>query len=71
MKEFYRWAFLNTGDVDPTDELELDEYVGNFEEYTGHKIEPGYGNAKALRLTLEKVDMVHRPLIWYLVSYLL
>jgi hypothetical protein len=51
--------------------LELEEYVDKFEEYTGHKFEPGYSNAKSLRLTLDKVDMVHRPLVWYLVSYLI
>jgi hypothetical protein len=68
LKEFYRWAFLNTGVANPTDELELEEYVQKFEEYTGHKLEPGYGKARAIRLTLDKVDMVHRPLVWYLVS---
>jgi hypothetical protein len=68
MKEFYRWSFLNTGVVNPTNDLELEEYVEKFEEYTGHKFEPGYGNATAIRLTLDKVDMVHRSLAWYLVN---
>jgi hypothetical protein len=69
LKEFYKWSFLNTGVANnPTDELELEEYVQMFEEYTGHKLEPGYGKARAIRLTLDKVDMVHRPLVWYLVS---
>jgi hypothetical protein len=68
LKEFYRWAFLNTGVANPTDDWELEEYVQKFEEYTGHKLEPGYGKASAIRLTLDKVDMVHRPLVWYLVS---
>ena len=68
LKEFYRWAFLNTRIVDPSNEKELEEYVEKFEDYTGHKLEPGYGNAKAIRLTLDKVHMVHRPVAWYLVN---
>jgi hypothetical protein len=68
VKEFYRWAFLNTGVFDPIDEVELEEYVKKFEECSGRKIEPGLGSAKCLRLTLDKVDMAHRSLAWYLVS---
>lgn len=69
VKEFYRWAFLNTSAVDPADEIELEENVEKFEEYTGHKLEPGYGKAKSLRLTLDKVDMIHRSLAWYLIVF--
>jgi hypothetical protein len=69
VKEFYRWAFLDTGDYDATDDEELDEYVRKYEETHGLKIEPGYGNAKCLRLTLDPVDMVHRSLAWYLVIH--
>ena len=68
LKEFYRWSLLNTGVANPTDDLELEGYVQKFEEYTGHKLEPGYGKARPIRLTLDKVDMVHRPLAWYLVN---
>jgi hypothetical protein len=72
LKEFYRWSFLNKGAgvANPTNDvdLELEEYVQKFEEYTGHKLEPGYGKARPIRLTFDKVDMVHRPLVWYLVS---
>ncbi|KAK2470050.1 hypothetical protein H9L39_18198 [Fusarium oxysporum f. sp. albedinis] len=32
----------------------------------GRKLEPGRGNAKCLRLTLDKVEMLHRSLTWYL-----
>jgi hypothetical protein len=69
LKEFYRWSFLDTGVANPRDDLELEEYVQKFEEYSGHKLEPGYGSARAIRLTLDKVDMVHRPLVWYLVRF--
>jgi hypothetical protein len=68
VKEFYRWAFFNTGVYDPIDDLELDEYVTKFETTHNWKLEPGYGNATCLRLTLDPVDMVHRSLLWYSVS---
>jgi hypothetical protein len=68
VKEFFRWAFLNTGVPNTVDDEELDEYVVEMEKLLGRKIEPGRGNAKCLRLTLEKVDMLHRSLTWYLVS---
>jgi hypothetical protein len=66
VKEFYRWAFLNTRVYDPIDEEELEEYVEKFEETHGWKLEPGFGNANCLRLTLGQVNMVHRSLacIW-------
>lgn len=68
VKEFFRWAFLDTGVPNAGDDEELDEYVGEMEKLLGRRIGPGRGNAKCLRLTLEKVGMLHRSLIWYLVS---
>jgi hypothetical protein len=59
---------LNTGVFDARDEAELEEYVQKFEERAGWKIEPGLGSAKCLRLTLDKVEMAHRSLVWYMVS---
>lgn len=50
------------------EEMELEEYVDMFEEYSGLKIQPGSGSAECLRLTLDPVNMVHRSLAWYLVS---
>ena len=67
VKDFFRWAFLNTGDPDPEHEEELEEYTSKLEEMLGRKLEPGHGNAKCLRLTLDKVEMLHRSLLWYLV----
>lgn len=66
-KDFFRWAFLNTGDPDPENDQELEEYASEMEKLLGRKFEPGRGNAKCLRLTLDKVEMLHRSLTWYLV----
>ncbi|KAJ4243208.1 hypothetical protein NW764_016602 [Fusarium oxysporum] len=68
VKDFFRWAFLNTGDHDSTYDEELEEYTQEIEKLLGKKLEPGRGNAKCLRLTLEKVEMLHRSLTWYLVG---
>ncbi|KAI9752043.1 MAG: hypothetical protein M4579_005771 [Chaenotheca gracillima] len=69
VKEFYRWAFLNTDAVYPADEEELDGYAEGFEKLLGRKLAPGRGNARCLRLSLEEVTMVHRPLAWYLIVF--
>ncbi|KAH7880325.1 uncharacterized protein C8R40DRAFT_1032949 [Lentinula edodes] len=49
-------------------EEEMEEYVTKVEELLGMKLEQGrIHTTSALRLTLDPVKMVHRPLIWYLV----
>ncbi|KAI1081476.1 hypothetical protein F5B20DRAFT_66553 [Whalleya microplaca] len=70
IKDFFRWAFLNTGELDSGHEEELDEYVGELEKMLGRELEPGRGNAKCLRLTLDEVDMLHRSLTWYLCVFI-
>ena len=69
VKDFFRWAFLNTGKLDPADEEELEEYARDMEKLLGRKLEYGRGKAECLRLTLNKVEMLHRSLTWYLVSF--
>jgi hypothetical protein len=59
---------LNTAEADPAYDAELEEYVSDMETMLGKKLEPGRGNAKCLRLTLDKVEMLHRSLTWYMVS---
>ena len=69
VKEFFCWAFLNKAEYGPEDDEELEEYVDKLEGLLGRKIEQGRGTAAPLRLTLDKVDMLHRSLIWYLVGW--
>ncbi|KLO83816.1 uncharacterized protein LW93_600 [Fusarium fujikuroi] len=66
VKDFFRWGFLNMQDCDSTYDDELEDYIEQLEELLGRKLEPGRGNAKCLRLTLDKVEMLHRSLTWYL-----
>ena len=68
VKEFYCWALLNRSSWGPDEEQELDEYADEFEELLGQKLRPGRGPAKALRLTIDPVNILYRPLLWYTVS---
>jgi hypothetical protein len=69
LKEFFLWAFFNRDGPPGDDDAELEEYVSATEKLLGRPIEPGRGKAQALRLTLERVDMLHRSLIWYTVRF--
>jgi hypothetical protein len=71
VKEFMRWAFLNSGQVNKDKEYEdeIECYVRAMEKLLGREIPPGKGGAKSLRLTLDKVDCLHRSLVWYFVRY--
>lgn len=68
VKDFFRWAFLNTAETDQAFDEELEEYTGEMEKLLGRKLEPGRGKAKCLRLTMDEVEMLHRSPAWYLVS---
>lgn len=67
VKEFFRWAFLNTDVADSSFDDELDMYVMKLEERLGREFQPGRSDVKSLRLTLDKVDALHRSLVWYMV----
>jgi hypothetical protein len=71
LKEFFLWAFFNRGGPPGDDNEELEEYVAATETLLGRPLEPGRGSATCLRLTLDRVDMLHRSLTWYCVGYCL
>lgn len=68
VKDFYRWGFLNAADEHAAHDEELDVYVQGIEDVIGRKLEPGRGSAKCIRLTIDPVKMIHRPIVWYFVS---
>lgn len=70
IKEFFRWAFLNTDAADPDYDDEVELYVEKMEGRMGMKFQPGKSDVKSLRLTLDKVNALHRSLIWYMVRTL-
>ncbi|EJD43962.1 hypothetical protein AURDEDRAFT_88482 [Auricularia subglabra TFB-10046 SS5] len=47
---------------------EIDGYIKRIEELVGHPFPDGRNpRVRSIRLTLDEVDMRHRPLIWYLI----
>lgn len=68
VKEFFCWAFLDKLTYGLLENEELEEYTDKMELLLGRKLQPGRGNAISLRLTMDKVNMLHRSLLWYLVS---
>lgn len=70
VKEWFAWAFFNRGGPPGDDDVELEEYVSASGKLLERPFEAGRGKAKALRLTLDRVHMLHRSLIWYSVRFL-
>lgn len=85
VREFFSWALLNRGtesdeermrrrQADPeqsqAEDEELNEYADGIETMLGRKLAPGKGSAKSLRLTIDQVNMSHRPFLWYMVCML-
>ncbi|MCJ1276558.1 hypothetical protein MMC21_004364 [Puttea exsequens] len=66
VKQLYCWAFLNKSSWDPADEPELEDYTDKVEALLGSKLEPGWGNAVPLRVTIDEVKTQYRPLLWYI-----
>ncbi|OQV08777.1 hypothetical protein CLAIMM_13000 [Cladophialophora immunda] len=63
VKDFFRWAFFNTDLTDTAYDDEVEEYVQSFERRAGLNFEHGRADVKCLRLTLDKVDALHRMLM--------
>ncbi|KAL0253398.1 hypothetical protein SLS55_010377 [Diplodia seriata] len=69
IREFLSWAFLDTADAHALGGDEFDGYMRDIEARLGRKVESGRGQARCLRLTIDKVRMTHRSLVWYLFDY--
>ncbi|KAI2638450.1 Alpha/Beta hydrolase protein [Xylaria nigripes] len=69
VSEFLSWAFFDRHPGNETaEELEeLDEYVVEVERRLGHHLQPGWGKAKSLRLTLDKIEVRYRSVGWYFI----
>ncbi|KAJ3753095.1 hypothetical protein EV360DRAFT_97159 [Lentinula raphanica] len=70
--EWILWALFSCDPSHPHVEDswkdEINAYVARVEEILDRKVEAGKEiKTKALRLTLDEVKMVHRPLIWYMI----
>lgn len=82
VREFYEWALLNRGQESENDKIkrrqehaeecgeedeELESFVDGIETLLGRTLEPGHGSAKSMRLTVDEVNMSHRPVLWYVI----
>lgn len=71
IKEWLLWALFGCN-LDGLREEWIDEiegYIRRLEAYMGNKFDDGWSaTAKCMRLTLDPVIMLHRPLLWYTVS---
>ena len=82
IREFFAWGLMNRGteseeerkkrvqqypEQSKEEEEELDEYADGVQTLLGRRLEPGWGSAKSLRLTIDQVNMSHRPVLWYMV----
>lgn len=85
VREFFAWGLMYRGseteqerttrvqehpDESKAQEEELDEYADGIQTLLGRRLEPGWGSAKSLRLTVDQVNMSHRPVLWYLIVML-
>ncbi|KAI6246702.1 hypothetical protein HI914_04671 [Erysiphe necator] len=66
LKDFILWAFFNREGPPGEDDDELNAYIEQMESKLGRKFEEGRGNAVSIRLTFDKVKMLHRSIFWYL-----
>lgn len=69
LKEWLAWGFFSSPCVLPDNEVELDGYVAESEKLLGRRLSDGRGKGRSLRLTIDKVDMLQRPLVWYCVRH--
>lgn len=71
MIEWLLWALFGTHREGLQDEWaeEIQGYLQKMESRLGRKIEEGWDQTvRCMKVSLDAVDAVHRPLVWYFVS---
>ena len=73
VEDWLLWALFSVRDKKNHSEWEdeLDYYITAMGEYVGYPLRHGTNSAemRCLRLTMDPVHMVHRPFVWYMVSF--
>ncbi|KAH9900781.1 Alpha/Beta hydrolase protein [Cubamyces lactineus] len=70
MIEWLLWAIFGTHREGLKDEWaeELQGYLRKMESLFGHEMEDGWDQTvRCMKITLDPVDMIHRPLLWYFI----
>ncbi|UJO19568.1 uncharacterized protein CLAFUR5_09913 [Fulvia fulva] len=66
VKSWLAWAFFEGRiEKDGKNDGELEGYASELEQLLGKSFALGNGRAGPLRLTLDRIDMSHRSLLWY------
>lgn len=65
VKEFILWAFFNRAGPPGDDDDELNRYIEQMESILGRSFEEGRGKAVSLRTTFDRVNVLHRSILWY------
>ena len=68
IRDFITWRLWSKRTPSPEDEEELEEYVKYMESVLDWHFPPGRSGMNSMMVTFEPLRMLHRPLIWYLVS---
>jgi hypothetical protein len=76
MRDWVLWALFAADAPSRAEVLsrfgdEVEEYVRQLERIVGRTFEEGRGEGvRSMRVTLDPVMMLHRPLVWYMVRRL-
>lgn len=68
--EWILWALFSTSRANCLDEWqeEIEDYVQAFQQLLGRELEPGWNeDVECIKVTLDPVNSLHRPLLWYTV----
>lgn len=68
VKDFLSWRLWNRVERSSEDEDEIEEYLAYTEDVLDWKFPPGKSGVKSMMVTFEPVRMMHRPILWYMVS---
>ena len=66
VREWLAWAFFHSYSTGPVDGQELDDYVSATETVLGRKFEDGCGPYRPLRHSVDRINIQHRPLLYYI-----
>lgn len=67
LRQWLAWGLWNHYSTEDLDSQELDEYVEKTEKRLGREFKEGKGSNRAIRISMDRISIHHRPLSWYLI----
>lgn len=68
VKDWISWRMWNEIKRSPENEEELEEYLAHLEGVLKWKFPDGRSTHTSMAVTFEPLPIIHRPLVWYIVS---